>query len=358
MSDLFSAPLTPRPAPGLPQERVGVFGSPRQGPSRYVNPWAPMTPPKPMDMLKWKTSPNPWAHAKRSPTAPRQAPDALPGFKDLALPLKVLWNGHATTLVELDGLRVLIDPVFGPAAVVPRKRPSPLSVQALPRIHAVLLTHGHYDHFEAKTLKQLAERFGPDLWFVVPEGLGRYLPTPGARVVELSWWEQVTLMGVTLTLTPAQHWHRRGARDYNAALWGGWYLSGSQRLYHPGDSGYFEGFEAVRQLLGEPDVTLLPLGAFEPRWFMRYQHMAPQEALQLWKQLRSRHVVAMHWGVFDLSDEPLDHGPELMARMLVEQDERALLAGFHALSLGATLGVSAQDWGEHGGQLDAAAIGS
>lgn len=343
MSEMFGhSTLTPRKL-SIPEALADdpVFGSPlAPNGSAFVNPWDPMEPPKPTALLKWKGAKNPFAPEKRRPLEPKAASAPVEAFLDNSFQAKALFNGHATFMTELDGVRLLIDPVFGPAAVVPRKRPSPLNVATMPRPHAVLLTHGHYDHFEAKTLKQLADKFGPDLWFIVPKGLGRYLPAQCRKVVELSWWEQVELGPLTITFTPSQHWHRRGLRDYNHALWGGWFISGSQKLYHIGDSGYFGGFKVVRQVLGEPDVALLPLGAWEPRWFMGYQHMSPEDALQTWQDLGAKRFVAMHWGVFDLADEPVDLGPDYFRELLQRQENKEALARFYALRLGETIGFS------------------
>lgn len=349
MSQMFSSPLTPTPiTPPARWQKSPIFASPARA-SSFENSWAPMEQPNPKDMLRWKAGKNPWREQKRAALPPNLAPDPLGAFEALPQAAKLLWAGHASALIELDGVRCLIDPVFGPAAVVPRKRPSPLAVQMLPHVHAILLTHGHYDHFEAKVLKQLGDRFGQDTWFIVPKRLGRYLPKSCQRVVELGWWEHVKLDQVQITLVPSQHWHRRGLRDYNAALWGGWYLSGSQRIYHMGDSGYFDGFKAVRDTLGSPDLAMLPLGAWEPRWFMGYQHMAPEQTLQTWDDLGARHMVAMHWGVFDLADEPVDLGPTYFRELLQEKERPELSERFFALQLGATVGVDEREAHVEGG---------
>lgn len=349
MSQIFTSALEPTPIiTPKDWEDSPIFASPayEQG---FKNPWNPMGKPSPADLLRWRTGKSPWKEQKGGELPPNLVSDPLGGFKASPQAAKLLWAGHASALIELDGVRCLIDPVFGSAAVVRRKRPSPLEVKTLPHVHAILLTHGHYDHFEAKVLKQLGDRFGQDTWFIVPKGLGSYLPRSCQRIVELSWWEYVKIDQVQITLVPSQHWHRRGLRDYNAALWGGWYLSGTQRIYHMGDSGYFGSFKAVRDTLGAPDLAMLPLGAWEPRWFMGYQHMAPEQTLQTWDDLGARHMVAMHWGVFDLADEPVDLGPTYFRELLQEKERPELAERFFALQLGATIGVDEHEAHVEGG---------
>lgn len=321
----------------LTASQRALFGDPRRG-ARYENPWNPMPARSPKELLRWKLGANPWrARRAQTPPLPRH-PDPVSGWRATSGD-KLFWNGHATFMVQLDGLTFLIDPVFGSASVaVPRAQPSPLSVSNTPKPDVVVLTHGHYDHFEARTLARLG-RAHPDALFVVPQGLERYLPR-GLSYVSLTWWECVHIQGLRLCATPAQHWHQRGLRDTNAALWCGWHIQGSaQTVYHTGDSGYVPGFGAVTKTLGRPDVMLLPMGAFEPRWFMGYQHMAPEDALRLWDDVGASHVVPMHWGTFDLADEPLDYGPEHFEGVLREQGRSEDLQRVHVMRLGETLGL-------------------
>lgn len=265
---------------------------------------------------------NPFAEARR------QRPYELASLADpagawAAAPegARVAWLGHASALVEIDGVVLLIDPVFGKVGgLLPRAAPAPWSVEQLPGIDAVLVSHGHMDHLDAASLDALARRFGPDLPFLVPLGQGRSLPRAARRVVELDWWQHVTIRGVEVHLVPAQHWHRRGPFDLNRALWGGFVVRGSRSLYHSGDTGWFDGFAAIGEVFGGVDAALLPLGAYEPRWFMSDQHMAPEDSVRAFELTRARCLLGMHWGTFDLTDEPLDHGPrELLPAILEER---------------------------------------
>lgn len=246
---------------------------------------------------------------------------------------KVLWIGHASFLVEFDGFRLLIDPVFGPASrFVPRKAPVPFGVEALAHIDCVLITHGHYDHLDVDSLKALRDAQDGDAFVVLPLGLGGAIPQGFKQVIELDWWGAVDFEGVRATLVPAQHWHRRGLTDTNKALWGGYVIEGTQVLYHSGDSGYFGGFRVIGELFPEIAVAMLPVGAYEPRWFMHPQHMNPTESLQAFDDLGAAHFIAMHWGTFDLTDEPLQQGAARLDE-LVDQQGRCAEC-FHVLQPG------------------------
>ena len=241
-------------------------------------------------------------------------------------------------LAELDGVTFLIDPVLGPAGVVPRLAAAPLKITELPPVDVVLLSHGHRDHLDRKSLDAVGRQF-PEALFLVPLGQAVSLPKSCQRVVELSWWQQVDIDGVRFTFVPSQHWHMRTPFDREKALWGGWHVAGSRSLYHSGDTGYFGGFRTIGDVLGAPDVAVLPLGAYEPRWFMGTQHMSPEDSVQAFLDLGAGHFLGMHWGTFDLTDEPVDHGaftllPEIAA-------SRALPAErVHVLAHGGVIGFT------------------
>lgn len=329
------------PLPEVPDAERVFLASPVQPGGGFANPWGSRVDKGPADLLRWQLGENPFKEALR--LAPRLpcAPDPAAAWAALEPGARVQWLGHASVLVEIDGVTVLVDPLFGRAALAPRHAPAPLRPEALPPVDAVLLTHGHYDHLDAGSLRALVARFGPGLPFLVPAGLRRSLPTVCKTVVELSWWQQVRLGQVALTLVPAQHWHRRGAFDHDKALWGGWVVQGRRSLYHSGDTGYFGGFSTIGRVFPGLDVAVLPLGAYEPRWFMSQQHMAPEESVQALQDLGARFLVGMHWGTFRLTDEPLDHGAfELLPRAVA--DKGLDPARFHVLAHGGVLGFGAQ----------------
>ncbi len=287
---------------------------------RFFNPWGELKPGKPLELLKWQFSSNPWSDEKRREEPLTPVSDALAKFEELPSP-KVLWIGHASFLIELDGFRAVVDPIFGGASMfVPRKAPTPFDLQELPRVDCVLITHGHYDHLDRSSLKVIAEAQGQGTTVITPLGLGGVIPPGFERVVELDWWQMVDLDGIDISLVPAQHWHRRGAFDTNRALWGGYVIEGSQTLYHAGDSGYFGGFEVIGEVFDEIELAMLPVGAYEPRWFMRPQHMNPEESLQTFDDVGAAQFVGMHWGTFDLTDEPLRQGAERLQKLVRDQN--------------------------------------
>jgi L-ascorbate metabolism protein UlaG (beta-lactamase superfamily) len=219
------------------------------------------------------------------------------------------WIGHATFVARLGGQLVATDPIWCEriSGVVPRRAPVGVEFEALPPLDVVTVTHNHRDHLDLPTIARLGAR----PLYVVPMGNGRLLREAGAaRVVELDWWDSVEIGRLTVTLVPARHWSMRAPWDRNDALWGGFVLRGPEgALYHAGDTALFDGFAEIGARCGPIDWALLPIGAYEPRWFMEPQHMNPDDALAAFAQLGARRLVAMHWGTFKLTDEPLGEPP-------------------------------------------------
>lgn len=229
----------------------------------------------------------------------------------------IWWLGHASMLLRLDGRYILIDPVlseraspfsfYGPK----RKTPPPLTVQQLPTVDVVLISHNHYDHLDRRTVRQLARRF-PQATFIVPLGLKNWFRRYRLqRVEELDWWDSLQLGDLTFHCTPARHWSMRTLWDRNRSLWCGWVIHHpALRFYFSGDSGYSDSLADIGTRLGPFDVAALPIGAYAPRWFMQEQHMDPQQSVTLYQQLNAPRVIPIHWGVFELADESLDEPPQ------------------------------------------------
>ena len=295
-------------ASDLPEELRIYFAEHKRG-EHFFNPWTEPLEARFGDFLRWRTSRNPWARAKRKAPRPDVLDDAAGHFFSQPSVGRIAWLGHASLLIQLDSLCILIDPILGRiGGVIPRKAPAPMKLEELPEIDVVLISHGHYDHLDGGSLKALSRRFGDKLLFVTPLGLSRALPARCSRRLELDWWQSIELSGTEVHLVPAQHWHKRTFSDTNKALWGGWIVRGSSTVYHSGDTGYFGGFSAIGHRFPGIDVASLPIGAYEPRWFMKPQHMNPSESIQAMQDLGAARMIAMHWGTFDLSDEPLDEG--------------------------------------------------
>ncbi|HYN22721.1 MAG TPA: MBL fold metallo-hydrolase, partial [Thermoanaerobaculia bacterium] len=239
--------------------------------------------------------------------------------------------GHCTFAVQDEGDVFLTDPHWGARALVPpRLTPPGIPLSAVPENAFVILSHNHYDHLDAWTLRRL-DRTIP--WFA-PLGLGRWLRRKGPRqVTELDWWQSARHGRWTLTCLPAQHWSNRIGMARNSTLWCSWLLdNGQRRYYFAGDSGYFAGFAEIGRRFGPIDIAFLPIGAYEPRWFMKYQHTDPREAWQALQDLNARHLIAMHWGTFDLTDEPPDLAPWLLQQVVREAEGD--LGRAHVLAIG------------------------
>jgi L-ascorbate metabolism protein UlaG (beta-lactamase superfamily) len=234
-----------------------------------------------------------------------------------ALGVRLTWIGHASWLVQLDGASILIDPVFPEriSGFLRRNVPAALQPNELPPIDATLVTHSHYDHLDVRSVRAARARV------VAGAGMARVLP--GCR--ELDWWETEPIRGeVRATFVPAQHWSRRGLRDVNRTLWGGFIVQGpSGTVYHAGDTALFSGFAQIGERFPGIDVAMLPIGAYDPPWFMERQHMNPEPAVQAFLDLGARTFAAMHWGTFKLTDEPLDEPPR---RLRAEWQRRSLAA--------------------------------
>jgi L-ascorbate metabolism protein UlaG (beta-lactamase superfamily) len=222
-----------------------------------------------------------------------------------AMTAGVTWVGHATYVVQIGGKVILTDPVWSRKIPGVRERLTPpgLPLSAVPRVDAVVISHNHYDHLDAPTIRRLPR----DTPVFVPGMLGAWFRSRGFRsVTEMDWWETAPVGSVTLEFVPAHHWSRRGLTDTCKTLWGGFLLSdGSSKIYFAGDTGYGHWFGEIGKRHPDIDLALMPVGAYEPNWFMRPMHCNPAEAVRACADLGARRMATMHWGTFVLSAEPL-----------------------------------------------------
>ena len=232
----------------------------------------------------------------------------------------VTFVGHSTFLIQTAAGNVLTDPIYSDRAgpwnlAGPRRVRHPaIRLEDLPRISVVLLSHNHYDHCDLRTLGQLARRFDPLV--ITPLGNAPLVRSSGIRrVEELDWWQEAKAAPMAVSLTRAHHFCARGVLDRNRALWGGFTIAaGGRRIYFAGDTAYGPFFSEIRQRLGHIDLALLPIGAYEPRWFMRSVHMNPAEAVKAHLDLQPAASIGMHFGTFQLTTEGIDAPLEALAQ--------------------------------------------
>ena len=222
----------------------------------------------------------------------------------------IIWIGHSTFLIKKAGTVILTDPIFsdraspfkniGPERLIPPVIP----LKELPRIDFVTVSHNHYDHLDINSLKKIS-KLNPDAVFLVPAGDLKLLKKKRINnVYEFNWWETFKVEELTFTFTPVQHWSKRGLFDRNKSLWGGWYINfNDYGMYHAGDTGYSKDFIDTRLKLGAPKYAFIPIGAYDPEWFMAESHVNPEDAVQIMIDLEAEKAFGMHWGTFALTDE-------------------------------------------------------
>ncbi|MEU8887978.1 MBL fold metallo-hydrolase [Streptomyces sp. NPDC048442] len=231
-------------------------------------------------------------------------PGPLPAVD--ASTVAVTWAGHASWVVRVGGLTVLTDPVWSRKILGTPARVTPVGVRwaDLPPVDAVVISHNHYDHLDAPTLKRLPR----ETPLFVPAGVARWCRRRGfTHVTELDWWEGTELNGVRFDFVPAHHWSKRSLIDTCRTLWGGWVLTDrhGRRVYFAGDTGYGHWFREIGDRHPGLDLALLPIGAYDPRWWLRDVHLDPEEAVRACTDVGARRMAPMHWGTFVLSAEPV-----------------------------------------------------
>jgi N-acyl-phosphatidylethanolamine-hydrolysing phospholipase D len=338
-------------------EHAAVKGrAPHHRDGTFQNNYVEFEPRGLLALLRWKFQ----AWREGLPVAPKTpTPTIVPDLgliqsnakAGAAMVSTVTWIGHATVLAQLGGINVLTDPIFS-------KRASPLSFigpartqkpglwpHELPHIDLVVISHNHYDHLDEGSVRLLAAQAGGPPLFLVPLGVKRWFAKLGIdNVVELDWWQSHRLGEVEIVLTPVQHWSGRGLGDRMETLWGGYALFAPQcHLFFAGDTGYSKDFADIRARFADRqsaaqgggfDIALLPIGSYEPRWFMQTQHINAEEALRVHFDLGAKASLGIHWGTFELTDEALDEPPMALARarQALNVPERT----FYTLAIGQT----------------------
>ena len=234
-----------------------------------------------------------------------------------------VWIGHSTYLLNNGDLTIVTDPVFSKRAspfswAGPKRLIAPaISLEELPDIDVITVSHNHYDHLDIASLKTL-HKLNPKALFLVSKGDMDLLVRSGIKnVTEFLWWENIEVKNTLFTFTPVQHWSARGFRDRNKSLWGGWFMQSSEHtIYHAGDTGYSDDFKETRSRLGSPDFAMIPIGGYNPRWFMSYHHVKPSESIQIALDLGVSKSLGMHWGTFRLTDEDILEPPQLINQEL------------------------------------------
>lgn len=309
-----AAPVRVRIAPSSydrsPQWRIGTrtFENPPGWPSRIGN----------AAMLRWQLGGRPRATPFRPPLVENDGM-RLRANRDRPT---ITWIGHATFLVQVGGVNVVTDPMFADsiAGFVRRSAPPGVAISQLPPVDVVLVSHNHRDHLDEDSVLLL----GPEVHYVVPLGMANWFRQRGlSRVTELDWWESATVRArrgagqIQVTMVPAQHWSQRGLADRNLSLWGGYLFDcDGLRFYHAGDTGFPAAFDEIGRRFPGIDFAMIPIGAYEPRWFLAPQHIDPAQAVEAFRRIGAKTFVPMHWGTFRLSDEPMTEPPEALYRAM------------------------------------------
>lgn len=273
---------------------------------RFLNPWCMNCRKSFFDLLKWKFfSRNIYSEEKKEGVAFNLI---KPDFTTLNKTHGdyMVWLGHSTVLMRVGGKIIITDPVFWDInRFLKRKTPFPFEPEELPEVDYVLISHAHYDHLDYKSIMFLKERFDP--FFISGPGYEYWFSSIGtSKHIVLDWWDDYEIEDIKITSLPVHHWSKRRIFDTDKTLWCSFLIErGGIKYYWIADSGYFEGYKEIGGKFGPIDILFVPIGAYEPRWFMETYHVNPEEAIKVAKDVRAKTFIPIHWGTFDLSDEPL-----------------------------------------------------
>ena len=328
----MSAPVHYRRNEALRTIRPGYVGNKLIG-AEFCNGDA-LFEPQMSTVLRWQLTANPQKEEKKRDAWVPAVVDCAEAF--FSTEDMLVWLGHACFLLRVKGVSLLFDPVLYSSVGLRRRHPLPCQPEAIQHVDYLLLSHAHRDHLDEQSIKLLAGQ-NPRLKVLAPLGMAELLRgiAPGLPVQEAGWWQQYDLgpdAPFELYYLPASHWSRRGLFDLNKILWGSFLIKTTDRLiYFAGDTSYADHFEQIEQTFGPLDIVLMPIGAYKPAFMMSRSHVNPHEAAKAANVLRAGHVVPMHYGTFDLSDEPASEP----LRLLTEVAAGGLLRGtLHAPAVG------------------------
>ncbi|KXZ16587.1 MBL fold metallo-hydrolase [Bacillus nakamurai] len=271
------------------------------------------------DMMKWMKE-------RRGKIQDLSENIPIAGFRDVKnvannrTKTSITWIGHSTFLIQMHGLNMITDPVWASRMGLQKRLTKPgYELSEMPEIDVVLISHGHYDHLDFPSIKRLK---GNPAYYV-PMGLKQLFIKKGyKKVYEVNWWDRVEVQRVNVSFVPAQHWTRRTLWDTNTSHWGGWIIENEngESIYFAGDTGYFDGFKKIGERFNIK-AALMPIGAYEPEWFMKVSHINPEDAIKAFLELQTDSFIPMHYGAFRLAD---DTGPEALRRLLKEWERLEL----------------------------------
>lgn len=284
---------------------------------KFTNPWNTFPLKNFWDVIKWRVG----GTRGKWPDSVENKPYALPQPQDEKA--IVTYINHATFLIQIKGLNILTDPVLSERvspvsfAGPKRVRPPGLPLEKLPKIDLILVSHNHYDHLDLPTLNVLLKRDKPRI--IVPLGDEAWLAKKNIKAEAMDWWQEIKHKDITVTFAPATHWSGRSLTDKNECLWGSFFVKSDEvKIYFAGDTGMGPHFDMIKIRLGPPDLALLPIGAYEPRWFMQPFHLNPKEAVEARKILGATQAIGMHFGIFQLSDEDFDQPVRDLKTAMIE----------------------------------------
>ena len=270
--------------------------------SRFSNSNVPDEKFNPFDILKWKFSKNPQAEEKKNDSFKLKViknSSFINSDKDM-----IIWLGHASFFIQINGISLITDPIFLAPPFFKRLSELPCKPEDLKNIDYLLISHFHPDHFNKKSIHILTKN-NSEIEALIPLEGGKYFEKRNIKYQEAGWYQQYKTDNIEVYFLPAKHWHKRSLNDTNKILWGSFLIkSGSKSIYFSGDTAYANHFNEIKTLFGKIDYCIMPVGAYKPDYIMNNSHISPKKSLHAYTELGGKVFIPMHYGTFDLSDEP------------------------------------------------------